>query len=190
MLLSISRVGASTIAAVRADPTIVADLLDPPAAPTPQKSGMFGRLFGRTPPAAPVRRVPPIGDEDRLDLEQHWHILHYLFTGSAWNGDAPAAFLVAGGTPVGRDLGYGPPRLFDAAAVVEIATYLRTLAPESLSARYDPAAIAASEIYWTASTTPDEAAEELAALWQSVLALRAFLDESAQRGDGVLVEIY
>lgn len=190
MLLSIARLTPATVAAVRADPTLVTDLLDAQLAPAPAKSGMLGRLFGRTPPPPPKPRVPPVADVDRLDLEQHWHILHYLFTGSAWEGEAPAAFLASGGSPIGRDLGYGPPRLFDAGALAATATWLAGLSPAALAHRYDPAAIAAAEIYWTASASPDDSAAELAMLWETVLGLRDFLAETARRGDSILVEIY
>lgn len=190
MLLCIARLTPEIVQTLRADPSCVADLLDQGTPATPVKPGLLARLFARQPAPTPPPRLPAVAAADLLDINQHWHILHYLFTGSAWEGEAPAAFLASGGMPIGRDLGYGPPRLFDAASVAAIATFLACLAPEALSRRYDPAAIAAAEIYWTAGTKPGDAAAELATLWDTVIALRDFFAETARHGGNVLVEIY
>ena len=54
-----------------------------------------------------------------FDIDKAWHGIHYLLTGTAWEGAAPLNFLVAGGRPVGDvDVGYGPARAFSGAEVV------------------------------------------------------------------------
>lgn len=191
MLCQIARLPPTHVEAIRKDPTLVDDLLD--KAPPPAKLGLLGRLLGRTPTPPPKPRPPPVAPADLLDLGKLWHILHYLFTGSAWEGDAPAAFLISGGTEIGPDGGYGPARLLDAASVAEIATFLAGLTPEMLARRYDPAAIAAAELYHyfiAPGAGDEEIATELAALWQTVVGVRDFFAETARRGDSVLVDIY
>lgn len=36
-----------------------------------------------------------------VDIDKAWHALHFLFTGTAWEGEMPASFLLVGGAPVG-----------------------------------------------------------------------------------------
>jgi hypothetical protein len=48
------------------------------------------------------------GKGDELEVDKAWHGLHFLLTGSAWEGSFPLNFIVAGGQEVGDDLGYGP----------------------------------------------------------------------------------
>src|SRR5687767_13290253 len=45
-----------------------------------------------------------------LDLDKSWHGLHYLLTGSAWEGEGPQAFLVSGGELI--DLNVRSARIF------------------------------------------------------------------------------
>lgn len=84
---------------------------------------------------------------DLLDLHKSWHVLHFLFTGSAWEGAAPAAMLLKGGREVGEDLGYGPARVVDADAVKAFAAFLAQVSIEGLAGRLDIPAMAAQGIY-------------------------------------------
>jgi hypothetical protein len=43
------------------------------------------------------------------DLEKSWQGIHYLLTGTAWEGDPPLNFLLAGGREVDIEIGLGPP---------------------------------------------------------------------------------
>lgn len=197
MLATVTRLSDQHIEAIRRDPSCVADLLDMPS-PSPAKifkPGFFDRIFrprALTPDPASVR-VPTFSvlpDTEACDLNGCWHILHFLFTGTAWEGHPPRAFLASGGIPVGRDLGYGPPRFFDANEVRAIAAFLATLTPDELASRYDPSLIKAAEIYWDAQTTPASIEEDLVALWAVIDELRAFLAEAVRQEMGMLVEIY
>lgn len=83
-----------------------------------------------------------------VDLDKAWHCLHYLLTGSAWEGDEPLNFLVKGGTPVGEeDVGYGPARAFRPLEVAAIADALAPLDPSTLMLRFDPRKLEQLEIY-------------------------------------------
>src|SRR5262245_61651019 len=47
-----------------------------------------------------------------MDLDKAWHGIHFLLTGSAWDGEEPLCFLVKGGEEIGdEDFGYGPARI-------------------------------------------------------------------------------
>lgn len=69
------------------------------------KTGLLGRLFGRKQPiplpAPPASSADHLPEQDGMDLDKAWHVLHFLFTGSDWSGDFPEGFLVACGEPVG-----------------------------------------------------------------------------------------
>ena len=48
------------------------------------------------------------GKGDELEVDKAWHGLHFLLTGSAWEGSFSWIPVVAGGSEVGDNLGYGP----------------------------------------------------------------------------------
>ena len=83
-----------------------------------------------------------------LDLDEAWHGIHFLLTGTAVEGQAPLDFLERGGREVGEvDLGYGPARCFDSAQVRAIAQALAPIGAEQLRARFDPDRMRMLEIY-------------------------------------------
>ena len=83
-----------------------------------------------------------------LDLDEAWHGIHFLLTGTAVEGQAPLDFLERGGREVGEvDLGYGPARCFDAEQVRAIAQALDPVGAEQLRARFDPERMRMLEIY-------------------------------------------
>jgi hypothetical protein len=63
-----------------------------------------------------------------LDVDKAWHAIHFLLTGSAWEGDPPLNFIVIGGSDVGDDLGYGPARGLSSDEVRNLAGALRAIA--------------------------------------------------------------
>ena len=93
------------------DPNAVAAARERPPGP-----GLFGRLLGRKapppPPAPPPLELQPgegnLGPDG--DFEKSWHGIHYLLTGTAWEGDPPLNFLLAGGRELDIELGTAPPR--------------------------------------------------------------------------------
>jgi hypothetical protein len=82
-----------------------------------------------------------------FDIDKAWHGIHFLLTGSAWEGDPPLNFLVAGGKEIGEDPGYGPARGFSVAEVKEIAKALSSVTVETLRSRYNPRQMQQMEIY-------------------------------------------
>ena len=90
--------------------------------------------------------------DDVANLDKAWHGIHYLLTGTAWEGEAPENALVAGGTELpdpDEEWGYGPPRCVDAASAAAFARAVEAISDEELAARFDPADMAAKEIYPT-----------------------------------------
>src|SRR5262245_46999099 len=49
--------------------------------------------------------------ESECYLGKAWHALHFILTGTPWDGDEPLCLAVLCGTPIGEvDVGYGPAR--------------------------------------------------------------------------------
>jgi hypothetical protein len=130
---------------------------------------------------------PAILTDDKIDLDAGWHALHFLFTGTASEGEFPAAFLLSGGSQVGEaDVGYGPARHFDAAATAQIDAYLQSLDEAELRGRLDPEEMLDLEIYpeiW------DE--DEIDEQWEYVRAnfrqLKDFVRETTATDKALLV---
>jgi len=85
--------------------------------------------------------------EPELDLDKSWHGIHYLLTGTAWEIGEGASAAILGGEEIGEDGGYGPARILRPELVRTIAAALDTLDVETLRARFNPAAMAAADIY-------------------------------------------
>lgn len=122
------------------------------------------------------------GSVNGIALDKAWHAIHFLLTGTAWDGDLPAGFLLAG-TPIGdEDLGYGPARLLDPAQVREVADLLRATDRATLWARWDSEAIAKLEIYGVDPKRPASEEEYVGAHYE---VLRQYVLDAAARGEGL-----
>ena len=125
------------------------------------------------------------GNGNELDVDKSWHGLHFLLTGSAWEGTLPLNFIAAGGKEVGDDLGYGPARGLTGNEVRQIDAALQALPPAELGQRFDADRMTELEIYpfgWTQD--PDGEREYLLAFYTD---LRGFVRRTAARGDALLV---
>ena len=152
------------------------------------------RAFNRV-PAGPADGVPGLemaGTEGiSTDLDQAWHGIHYLLTGTAWEGDLPRGFLVSGGTPAGHvDAGYGPARVLMAEETRAVHETLRALSDDDLAERFDPADMRAKQIYPTRIWSDEDAEDDtLEYLLEHVRRLRAFLERAAQADVGIVIYV-
>lgn len=85
--------------------------------------------------------------ERTVDLDKSWHGVHFLLTGTDWDASTPLGMAVLGGRPVGEDLGYGPPRLLEAAEVQAVAQALAQVDQDTLARDYAPARFVQADIY-------------------------------------------
>ena len=84
---------------------------------------------------------------DDIDIDQTWHGLHFLLTGSAYGGSGPLAKAVLGGTPIGPELSTGPVLSVTVAQVVEVAEALAGLDRDEVEQRFDAEQMIDSGIY-------------------------------------------
>jgi hypothetical protein len=143
--------------------------------------------------AASARKPVPmlkleVNEGTRCDLEKSWHGIHYLLTGSAWEGDPPLDFLVNGGRQVGKiDPDHGPVRAFRADETRAIYDSLSNLSPYELRKRFNARDMTAKEIYpdiWTRSVLEEDS---LRYLMDNLDKLRAFLRQTVEAQLGILV---
>jgi len=137
------------------------------------------------------RLVPGFGEFVDLDIDKAWHGIHFLLTGTAWEGDGPLAFVVNGGTPIGdedgHDVGYGPARGFTSGEVREIAEALAGIDSKDLDGRFDPAAMTKAEVYPSIWDRAPEEDDTLGYLREHYVVLRSFVTEAAAAGQALLV---
>jgi hypothetical protein len=144
-------------------------------------------LVRRKPPSmSSTAPVAPPPDDATEDVDKAWHGLHFLFTGTAWDGEEPACYLVTGGEAIGTvDVGYGPARALAPDRVREFAGFLASLSRDELTRRYDPERMAELRIY--PETWTDDADEMLAYLLENFETLRDFVTGARDAGEGLLV---
>ena len=122
-----------------------------------------------------------------LDVDKAWHAIHFLLTGTAWEGEPPLNFVVTGGTEVGDDLGYGPARGLTSEEVQSVAAALKDISPDSLMQRFDPESLESAEIYpdiWDRAAEEDDSRGYITAYYDE---LRSFVLDAAAAGEALLV---
>lgn len=173
------------IAALRERPSRVLRLLynEDPSERRPILGGLF---------RGPRREAPdqwrPSGDGEELDIDKAWQGIHFLLTGTSWEGDPPLNFVVSGGEWLGDiDVGYGPARSFMSDEVKAISDALERLPPESLRDRFDPKTMMEEGVYpeiWDRDPADDDTLGYLLEYYDD---LRAFVRRRAEQGEGMIV---
>jgi Domain of unknown function (DUF1877) len=183
------------------EPAAVDSFLDPddgsaPRVRTVRPKGLFGlilRLFPITiteVTSEPVQGAPILAeDPDRsIDIEKAWHGLHFLFTGTADEGEEPACYLVRGGEDLDDE---GQTRALRPDQVRRFADYLSALTPAELKRRYDPERMSKLAIYpdriWMRPASAGESPLEW--LFDCFSTLREFMSRAAASGQGVIIDV-
>jgi Domain of unknown function (DUF1877) len=202
MYLELTAVSDATIERLHADPPLVWQLVAPDEpervaaarADARPRPGLVARFLGRTAPPPepeppPLELAPGEGNLGQLgDMDKMWHGVHYLLTGTAWEGQPPLNFLLGGGREIQDiEVGQAPVLTHTSAETRAIAAALAQVSDEELRARYDPAEMMRLEIYpevW--GRTPDVGQDSL---FDSITALRELLGIVVGRGYGLMVTI-
>ena len=126
-------------------------------------------------------------DEPDAELDKAWHGIHFILTGSQWEGDEPNCFLLAGGSSIGDlDVGYGPARALTSAQVKEFSAAISNLGKDDFKNRFDKNAFDKNEIYpqgW--ESAKDE--ESIDFLYSNFVTLKEFLESAKTKSCGAIV---
>jgi hypothetical protein len=150
------------------------------------------RVFENDPDAVPPAGYDRANDRPHCDLEGLWHGLHFLFTGTAWEGDEPACYLLRGGDEIGDadELGYSVLQALSPAKVERFLAFLQTLSREELERRFSPARMMELKIepehWYRAGETGDRPLDQLLDGYDE---LRAFVAAAAEARAGALVYV-
>lgn len=198
MTCSLYRVAASEIDHLRASPKAVDELFFPPGSTPPvvevREKGITGWLLHLI--GVKISEVDPNWDppeetaldEGVLDLEGAWHGLHYIFTGTAWEGAPPGCFLISGGDEIGDEDEDSPPRLLGPDQVRQFSNFLASISDEELTRRFDAAQMTALDIspaIWDREENPNP----LDVLREGLRDLRTFVASAADRGEAIVVHV-
>lgn len=156
-----------------------------------QPVGFFKKIFGwQQAPVTPAKELDLAEDEvAELDLDKSWHALHYLLTGTAWEGEEPLDFIVKGGIEVGEDTGYGPARALTSAQVQALNTALQPIDEELLRSRFNPAEMMRLEIYPSIWDRDPAEEDSLGYVLSAFDELKTFVAEAAEDDLGLLIHI-
>lgn len=124
---------------------------------------------------------PEADSQDAIDVDKAWHAIHYMLTRSAWEGEAPLANAVLGGTAIGDDVGYGPAKYITAEQVKDVAANLPNR--ELLKTAFDTSALTSEEIYPEIWDEGEDALDYVLEHYESMMDY--FLD-AASRGNAML----
>ena len=163
-----------------------------------QPKGILGWLLRLTP--ITIEEVDPhavapegaglVEPESHLDLDKAWQPLHFLLTGTAWEGEEPGCYLVRGGEELVEDdeLGYSSIRALTPHQVSRFDEFLGNLSHETLHRRFDHKRMVALDIY-AKPRDPEKAGahDEVVHLLEAFDALQSFVAVTVKEGDGVIV---
>jgi hypothetical protein len=136
-------------------------------------------------------KLPTEAQGEELDLDKVWHGLHYLLTGTAWDGEEPWNYLLLGGEQIGdeeeHEVGYGPARVLLPFQVAAFFQALATLSPAELSERFNPEEMTRLDIYPSVWDRKDEELKEW--MQESLADLQNFLRRAVAQQKAVVVAI-
>jgi hypothetical protein len=173
--------------AIIEQPARIKSLWDAPII-QPKQPSLIGKLFGVkavAPPPEAKDAWKPSETPQEFDVDKAWHGIHFLLTGSDWEGEGPLAFILHGGREINEDLGYGPPHGFTSAEVKEISKALDAVNVQDLCDKADLGQFKANEIYpeiW--DSEPRE--ECLGYIGESLKELRQFVSQTASANKALI----
>ena len=195
------RASEADIRRLRADRSALPDFIEGDAWAPPvrrvQPKGVLGWLLRLTPitieetdpDAVPPEGAQIVERDSHLDLDKAWQPLHFLLTGTAWEGEEAGCYLVRGGEELIDDdeLGYSSIRALLPEQISRLDEFLREVSHETLRQRFDYERMVALEIYSKPrARDKTDASDEVYYLLEAFDALRSFAAAAAKRGDGAI----
>jgi len=122
-----------------------------------------------------------------VGLDKAWHGIHFLLTGSAWEGEEPLCYLVKGGELVGQE--GDDARVLRPDQIADWANALSTISADDLRKRYDPAAMKKADIYAMICDRVDEEPGNLEYMLPYYEDLCSFLEKTKKENKWAIVSI-
>jgi len=124
------------------------------------------------------------------DIHKAWHAIHWVLTGTADGGEEPNCYLLQGGVVLGPPMrDEDNPRLLTPDQVRAFDTVLQPINRVSeLRDRFDHEAMVEAGVY-SMNEGEDETEEDLEFTAEFFRILRKFIHQSAQAGQGVIIQI-
>ena len=131
----------------------------------------------------------PDRPEDWVSLDKAWHGLHFLLTGTSWEGEEPLCYIVWGGTELEWDTCFFEvlPRALTPEQVRAWHIALQEIDEATLRSRFDGPRMDKLSIYPTIWSRDPAQDDTLGYLLTNYRGLRDFLRDAAAGGYGVLV---
>ena len=188
MVLALRRATDRQLNMLLARPKLIEEFLfEEPRLKAVEKTGLMDKLvssFGFQ------RRAPVIECEreegDEIDFDKSWHGMQFVLAGSGYATGGPLSFLVDEWPEIGNiDVGYGPAKAINAAAVSRFYDALVKVDAATLRAGYNSEAMLEEDIYLADffAENPEEGIEYIE-YWFA--RLRDFVDGCVARNMGVV----
>jgi hypothetical protein len=132
------------------------------------------------------RKVPA---SHLCDIDKAWHGLHFLFTGTAFEGKEPFCFLLCGGAPLMNEETETTAIALRPTQVNAFADAISQFSEQELRSRFAPAVMMSQDIYpaiWDRDPREDDT---FGYLLENFHILRKFLHIAAAENDAILVSI-
>jgi uncharacterized protein YktA (UPF0223 family) len=121
---------------------------------------------------------------DKIDIDKAWDGIHFLLTGSNYEGgEPPLAYVIFGGIAIGDDVGYGPARYIEAEEVKQIFNAFKDISEEELKKRFDPGKMKKAEIFPFENNCSNE---DLDYLLENFRSLKGFYKKTVEQGNAML----
>ena len=136
--------------------------------------------------------LPEEAQGEDIDLDKAWHGLHYLLTGTAWEGREPYCYLLSGGEQIGdaeeHDVGHGPVRILLPPQVALFSDAVQLLTPGEVHRRLNAKEMTRLDIYPEVWAREGPAAQEnLDYLTENAADLQAFLRRTVTDQKAVVI---
>jgi hypothetical protein len=150
------------------------------------KPGQLDKLING-PGGVPEFLDSEFDSDNYLNIDKSWEELHYLLTGSAYEGEPPLSYVVLGGKELGsadeNEYPYGQPRYITPEQVQEANQALQELDMDKLRRRYN-AAPGQDEAYVELSgDDDDELPEDILYFLNEIT---AFFKKAAESGEAIV----
>lgn len=152
------------------------------------KINLWNFFKKKQPPVKEKAYIPEALSEDEIDIDKSWHILHYLFTGSANGKTPPGCYLLEGGRIIKDvEIGYGPVYTLDVQQVKEFSDFVCEFDQQTLEQRFNKEEMKKQKIYVAENTSSDFKEELLPYVLENLRCLKNFLVKTVDENKGLMI---